>query len=249
MLVKDFYNNVGPLFVQQAILNELLPDSTDYEILNYFFVDKFATCNLPFDETTDTLQGMQTATMVAILKRFDYYKAIKQSIATTYNPVLESINLTVETNRNLNETKTKTGTDTVTHGGTETTQNGGTTQLNNTTTNEDASTLTNTNNTFDNAAYRESDQTTTNANGTVTASGTTTTNNNNTLTRDTNDATEYNTEDVTEHTDNVTTTTKGHNQLNYAEVLKQMYDAKAINLYDVIIHDVADVLCEMVYYF
>ena len=60
---------------------------------------------------------------------------------------------------------------------------------------------------------------------------------------------EYNTEDKTTYDTEEKTTTRGHNQLDYARVLKEMYESKKINLYDVIINDVADVICEMLYYF
>lgn len=213
MLVKDFFKNVGNLFIENEKFIDFLPTPEDYEILNVFFVDKYATVSIDYDEEAQTLEDMQKITYLAIVKRLDYYKAINDSIKTTYNPVLESVN--IET------TRTKSGDDKITASGTDTTK----------TTGGITSTTTNESNTFDNAAYRESDKITNKDENNVT----------NEFIHGAVNTTVYNTTDKE--------TVKGHNYLNYAEVLKDMYEAKKINLYDVIINDVADDICNMIYNF
>lgn len=233
MLVKEFFKNVGNLFVENEKFNDFLPTAEDYEILNTFFIDKYATVKIDYDEDLQTLEDMQKITYLTIVKRLAYYKAINESIQTTYNPVLQSIDIETKTTKTGTDETTKTGNDTFAKTGTD-----GTTGN---TTSTDSGTITNTNNTFDNAAYRESDQTTQSGNGS--------TNTNTTVTYNTTDTNTYNTTDTLTHNTVDTTKQTGHNALDYAKVLKDIYDAKVINLYDVIINDVADAICEMVYYF
>ena len=233
MLIKEFYKDVGNLFIKFPQFNDILPNDEDYEILNVFFVDKYAGVKIDFDPSTQTLNMIQGTVLYTMLKHYEYYKAIYNSIQTQYNPITESVD--IET------THTKTGDDTATKSGTDGIQRTGTDSTNGTTNSTDGGTTTNTNNTFDNAAYRESDKTTFNNNGNTTT--------NNTITHNTTDTHTYNTEDKTTYDTEEKTTTRGHNQLDYARVLKEMYESKKINLYDVIINDVADVICEMLYIF
>lgn len=249
MVVKDFIKDVGPIFTLHPFVAEIIKTQEECDILNFLFTDKFATCVIDYDPAEQTLEDVQLYALLTMVKNIEYYKAIQQSIATKYNPLLEAIDVTTTHNKTLTETRTKTGMDTTTHTGTETTQINGTVNGNAETTNTDNNTMINTNNTFDNAAYRESDRTTQDATGSTTTEQTTTTDNTSTLTHDTDQIVDYNTTENNEHIETSTDKTTGHNQMEYAKVLKEMYEAKKINLYDVIVVDVGDVICEMLYYF
>lgn len=218
MKTMEFYEKNERVFTEDVLQKYSFIDdvTAETEMLNFFFLDKFAECEIT---TENTLQASRSADFV-LYKMQAYLQGVYDAITTQFNPLITS---------EMTDTIDKTGSNE------DITEYDSTFNTHTSQTITPGSTTTTAERTFDNNALTDTTQ--------IKQGGEDTTDGENSTSREGQDKTThtFNTKDIHKKT--------GFDGIDYEKAIRSMYEAKQINLYEIILKEVFDVICIPIYHF
>lgn len=244
MTVQEFYNLGRKVFDKvtiEALVTDLLND-TDIQVLNALFESKFSSCELGEE---DANYNMRYAANIIFKNRY-LYEGIKKALEKEFDP-LNAVDITdtteyqgsVENEKQGKEKSTRTPDikekSTRTPNLTQETSNGSYIET------QDV--------TFDNNTLSTHEKQLNGGTDTITNTGTE--NNDRTITgNETNEIEFTNRKDVTSFIGRKDIKTRlGHEAIDYRKAIEDYYETKRVNLFEMILNDVADEIAIPIYIF
>ncbi len=244
MTIQEFYN-LGRKVFDKVTIDALVPDllnDTDIQVLNALFESKFSSCELGED---DANYNMRYAANIIFKNRY-LYDGVKKALEKQFDP-LNVVNIidstkyhgSVENQKQGSEKNTRTPNieekNTRTPNLTQETSNGSYVEM------QDV--------TFDDKTLSTHEKQLNGGKDTVTNTGTE--NNDRTIKgNETNEIEFINRKDVTSFVGREDVKTRiGHEAIDYRRAIEDYYETKRVNLFEMILNDVADEIAIPIYIF